>query len=61
MVAKNETNVWISKVEQEGDELVVCFEKGMMESLGWKPGDVIIWSEPDENGTVTLKKLEQGA
>ena len=54
-----EKRVWVSKVEEEGGELVVSFEQGMMDALGWKPGDAILWSDPDDKGNVVLRKLEK--
>ena len=53
-----ERKVWISKVGEEDGNLFVTFEQGMIDALGWKEGDVILWSEPSEDGTVILKKVQ---
>ena len=53
-----EKKVWISKVIEEDGNIVVTFEPGMLEALGWKGGDTILWAEPSDDGTVIIKKVQ---
>lgn len=41
--------------EDENGDLVLVFPEGLLEQLGWKPGDVIDW-EVDDYGRVTARK-----
>lgn len=41
--------------EDENGELVLIFPEGLLEQLGWTPGDVIDW-EVDDHGRVLARK-----
>jgi len=42
-------------IEDENGELLLVFPPGLIEQLGWEPGDVIDW-DVDDNGRVTARK-----
>lgn len=42
-------------VEDENGELVIVFPEGLIEQLGWQPGDIIDW-DVDDAGRVTARK-----
>lgn len=46
---------WTAYVQQDGDDLVLPLPDELLADLGWKEGDVLVWSVND-NGTVTLTK-----
>lgn len=46
---------WTAYVQQEGDDLLLPLPDELLADLGWKQGDVLVWSVND-NGTVTLTK-----
>lgn len=46
---------WTAYVQQEGDDLLLPLPDELLAELGWKQGDVLVWSVND-NGTVTLTK-----
>jgi hypothetical protein len=50
-------NTWTLTIEEDPDtkELVLPFTQEILNTVGWKEGDVIVWKKND-NGTWTLKK-----
>lgn len=44
-------------IEDENGELVLLFPEGLIERLGWQPGDIIDW-DVDDNGRVTARKAK---
>lgn len=46
---------WTAYVQQEGDDLLLPLPDELLEEVGWKQGDVLVWSINDD-GTVTLTK-----
>lgn len=53
---ENETKRWIVTVEEDPDtgDLILPFPEGLLDSMGWKEGDVINWRE--ENGSWILTR-----
>ncbi len=49
-------NKWTAYVEQEGDDLILPFPQDLLDQMGWKEGDVLIWDINKETGQVTLRK-----
>ena len=47
--------VWTAYVRQEGDDLIVPFPEDLLETMGWKEGDVLVW-DVREDGCVVLTK-----
>lgn len=45
-------------VKYDEQEDFYYLESEVFEQVGWKPGDDILWTE-NEDGTITLKKVEQ--
>ena len=52
----NETDAYISKVEEIDGELSLLIPPQLMEKLNWGEGDVLVWAF--ENGRVTVKKVD---
>jgi len=46
---------WTAYVQQEGDDLILPLPDELLSQVGWKQGDVLLWSVND-NGTITLTK-----
>ena len=46
---------WTAYVQQDGDDLVLPLPDEAMEQLGWKVGDVLVWSV-QADGTVILTR-----
>lgn len=44
-------------VVEENGELFLVFEKEIMDELGWREGDNVVW-EIDDNANVVLVKRE---
>lgn len=53
---ENETKRWIVTVEEDPEtgDLILPFPDGLLDSMGWKEGDVINWKE--ENGAWILTR-----
>jgi hypothetical protein len=43
------------KYEEETDDYYIQFTDEMLEEIGWKIGDTILWKD-NKNGTFTLEK-----
>lgn len=41
--------------DPDSDEYVLQFTDGVIESLGWQPGDNLVWTE-NSNGSFTISK-----
>lgn len=52
---------WTIKLEEDPEtgDLIMPFTDEILESAGWKEGDVLQWID-NKNGTWTLKKVEHG-
>lgn len=51
-------NKWTVVVEEDQDDLVIPLPSDMLESLGWLPGDTLVWDVlPDQ--TIVLRKKEK--
>ena len=46
---------WTAYVQQDGDDLILPLPDDLLEQMGWKVGDVLVW-DVKENGTVILTK-----
>ena len=42
-------------IEDEDGELVLVFPDGLLDQLGWQPGDIIDW-DVDDSGRITARK-----
>ena len=51
-------NKWTAYVEQDGDDLVIPLPDDMLNELGWKTGDTLIWNINEETGAITLSRKE---
>lgn len=54
MKASNEFLAWPAKVEQDGDDLVLLCDPSMLKELGFKDGDVLLFSKEPSSNTVTI-------
>ncbi len=46
---------WVGQVVEDGDDLALVFPPEMLEALGWREGDTIVW-DMDETNNVTLAR-----
>lgn len=51
-----EMNKWTAYIEQDGDDLILPIPEDLLNQLGWKEGDVLLWDIDDETGQITLRK-----
>jgi hypothetical protein len=51
---------WTVKIEEDPEtgELILPFTDEMLESVGWKEGDVIQWID-NKNGSWTMRKKDE--
>ncbi len=52
------TNSWITELQQDPDDpegLILEFPDEILDKLGWKVGDTLVW-EINEDQTVTIRK-----
>ena len=47
------------EIDPETGESVLTFPDELLESLGWQEGDLLDWSVNEEDGTVTLIKVNE--
>jgi len=47
---------WTAYLEQDGDDLILPFPDDLLEKMGWKEGDVLVWSVDEATGQITLRK-----
>lgn len=60
------SRTFITTVIEEGEDLVLPFPDDLMETMGWKPGDVLEWIVHDdyavirkvEDPTIVMRVLE---
>jgi antitoxin component of MazEF toxin-antitoxin module len=55
------TRQWTATVvanPEDSESLLIQFPDNMMEELGWKPDDYIVW-DIEDNGTITIKKKKE--
>lgn len=43
-------------VQQDGDDLILPLPDELLNQLGWKEGDVLLWEVNELTGQVTLRK-----
>lgn len=48
---------WTAYVEQDGEDLVLPLPSDMLNELGWKTGDTLIWDVRDDGSIHLSKKL----
>lgn len=46
---------WTGHVVEDGEDLALVFPPEMIDDLGWKEGDTIVW-DIDENNKVVLAR-----
>lgn len=51
-----EPKKWTATVVEENGELLLVFNKQMIDELGWKEGDNIVWDVDEINNVVIAKK-----
>ena len=51
-----EMTKWTAYLEQDGDDLILPFPDDLLEQMGWKEGDVLIWNVDEITGQITLRK-----
>jgi hypothetical protein len=57
----NLTKSWTLEVMEDPDnkdELILQFPPDLLESAGWKEGDVLIWSITDDGITLSKKQTD---
>lgn len=47
---------WTAYVEQDGEDLVLPLPDEILDELGWKTGDTLVWDVNEETGAITLSK-----
>lgn len=47
---------WTATVVEEDGELLLVFNKEMLDELGWKEGDTIVWDMGEDSNIVIAKK-----
>ena len=52
-----ESKKYTVKLVQEGEDLILPFSEEMLELVGWKIGDKLVWEENDD-GTWTISKVD---
>ena len=48
---------WTAYVQQEGEDFILPFPKGLLEELGWEEGDVLVWDMRGDGTIVLTKKM----
>lgn len=51
----SEEDAWMTCHE---DEMILNFSPGLLDALGWKPGDLLIWQSDPSNNSIYLKKKQ---
>lgn len=52
-------DVWVTKVVQEGEDMIVLFPPELMDRLSWKEGDMVAWVISDDKQSFYIKKISQ--
>jgi antitoxin component of MazEF toxin-antitoxin module len=47
---------WVGEVVEDGDDLALVFPPEMIEELGWKEGDTIVWDISETNKVILARK-----
>ena len=47
---------WTAYVQQDGDDLILPLPDELMDQMGWKTGEILVWEIDEESGTITLRK-----
>lgn len=48
--------VWTAYLHADGDDVILPFPEELIEQLGWRVGDVLVWNVDHQTGHVTLTK-----
>lgn len=51
-----EDKFYTGHVVEEDGELMLVFPANMMDELGWKAGDTIVWDMPDDGQVLIARK-----
>lgn len=51
------TTTWTVTVIEDGDDVVLPFPDGLLESQGWQEGDTLEWID-NNDGSWTLRKVD---
>lgn len=54
-----EGKFYTGHVVEENGELMLVFPADMMEELGWKQGDTIVWDMPDGGNVLIARKARE--
>jgi len=49
---------WTAYVQQEGDDLILPLPDELLDKVGWKEGDVLIWDVREDGSIVLTKKIK---
>ena len=52
----NKRKAYVGEVVEENGELFLVFPKEMIDELGWREGDNIVWEFDEGNGNVMVKR-----
>jgi antitoxin component of MazEF toxin-antitoxin module len=47
---------WTGHVVEDGDDLALVFPPEMIDALGWKEGDTIVWDIDETNKVILARK-----
>jgi bifunctional DNA-binding transcriptional regulator/antitoxin component of YhaV-PrlF toxin-antitoxin module len=42
--------------DPDSDDIIMPLPQQLLASLGWQPGDVLVWGQDEDTGEITLKK-----
>lgn len=51
------TSTWTVTVIEDGEDVILPFPDGLLESVGWQEGDTLVWID-NEDGSWTLRKAD---
>lgn len=51
-------NTWTAYLQQDGDNLVLPLPDEVIEELGWKIGDTLVWDIDEETGVIKLSRKQ---
>lgn len=46
---------WTVTVEQDGEDLILPLPQDMLDAVGWKPNDTLVWTD-NQDGSWSLNK-----
>jgi antitoxin component of MazEF toxin-antitoxin module len=55
-MAMGDKKSWVGEVVEDGDDLALVFPPEMLEQLGWKEGDTIVWDISETSKVILARK-----